>query len=55
MFNIKLRKEENSVLAEFDKVMWLDSTHTQSKSTIIDLFTDVIDTTERDDTEIDGV
>lgn len=54
MFNTKIRKEENKILAEFDRVMWFDSQHTQSKATIIDLFTDVIDTTERDDAEING-
>lgn len=55
MFSNKLRKEENKVLAEFDAAMWADSHHTESKSTIIDLFTDVIDTTERDDTVVNGM
>lgn len=54
MFNTKLKKEENKVLAEFDKVMWFESKHSSSKATLIDVFTDVIDTTEKDDTEIDG-
>lgn len=55
MFNVKLRKEEINVLKEFDKLMWIDSSHSQSKSTLIDVYTDVIDTTERDDTMLDGV
>lgn len=55
MFSSKLRKEEIKILNEFDKVMWIDSKHSQSKATLIDVFTDIIDTTQRDDVEIDGV
>ena len=52
MFNAKLRKEEISVLKEFDTVMWNGSGRSESKKTLIDVITDVIDTTERDDAVI---
>lgn len=51
-FNAKTRAEENALLEEFDKLMWTDANTSQSKSTLVDVITDVIDTTRRDDTVI---
>ncbi|MCQ2749138.1 MAG: hypothetical protein MJ246_03960 [Clostridia bacterium] len=52
MFNAKIRKEELKVLKEFDMVMWNGSGRSESKNTLVDVITDVIDTTERDDAVI---
>lgn len=51
MFNAKVRAEEIKVLKEFDMVMIDGSGRSEAKSTLIDIITDVIDTTERDDAE----
>ena len=52
MFNAKIKAEEMKVLKEFDLVMWDGAGRSESKSTLIDVITDVIDTTERDDAVI---
>ena len=52
--NAKEQNEQNSILQEFDKLMWLSAKMGESKATIVDVITDVLDTTEVNNTDING-